>query len=298
MEHELSSRRAGSAGDEEERTLLELVVFVPVGIAALAREAVEKLISEGAARGELEVSRLRNALENEVGIARSVGRARVRGVISRTAERFEYPPLSIVAGVARAVAERSRQVLDELYASAEDRASTERSASGVEGGSGAEPAGGESRGLGLASLRSAQRTAAARVLKARFGGDERGAGNGEVVRVVFEEGSQTQQPSADQDSVATPGDARGSDSILKSESNEGTDRQPDEVDRPDGDTVGPEPPSSLQDYDSLSATQIVARLGGLSEDELKALLQYESATRSRAAVLERARRELEARQET
>ncbi len=298
MEDELSSRRAGSGGGKEDRSLVELAVFVPVGIAALAREAVEKLISEGAARGELEVSRLRNALENEVGIARSVGRARVRGVVSRTAERFEYPPLSIVAGIARAVAERSRQVLEELYPASEDGSSTERPVSGIEGSAGIESGGAESRGLGLASLRSAQRTAAARVLKARFGGDEGSAGNGEVVRVVFEEVPQAGQPSADRDAVSAPGDARASESSQNSETKQGANQERDDVGLSGSETVGPMPPSSLQDYDSLSATQIVARLGGLSEDELKALLEYESATRSRAAVLERARRELEARQET
>jgi hypothetical protein len=255
---ERSDDKSGSNG--EHRTIFEMAIYVPVGLASLAREAIEKLITEGAERGEVEVTRVRNALENEVEIARSVGKARVRGAIARSSSRFEYPPLSIVAEVVRALGERGREALEELQGLAgvaQDRKIDDSAVGyGGEVGDESEEA---LRGKGLANLKSAQRTAASRVLKARFGRDGDGA-NSEVIRATFDD------------------DVEG-------------------VDNSEGDTAAskPVPPRSLEDYDSLSAQQVVARLGGLSDEELKALLAYETSTKSRAAVVERVRLELESR---
>lgn len=259
----------GSGGDSAEvgeessangagPTILELAIYLPVGLASLAREAIERLIAEGAARGEVEVGRLRNAVENELEIARSVGRARVRATMKRSSRRFEYPPLSILAEAARLVAETSREALDELQAAIGATSGGDAGDQSLEGAAREdEPADGAIRGRGLAHLKSAQRTAASRVLKARFGREQEGIG-AEVVKVDFVE-----EPEESESETAP---------------------------------AEPVPPPKLEDYDSLSAQQVVARLGGLSDEELRGLLAYESATRSRAAVIERVRRELESRE--
>jgi hypothetical protein len=41
----------------------------------------------------------------------------------------------------------------------------------------------------------------------------------------------------------------------------------------------------IPDYDSLSASQVVPRLAGLSQDELEAVRAYETANRGRRTVL-------------
>jgi hypothetical protein len=45
---------------------------------------------------------------------------------------------------------------------------------------------------------------------------------------------------------------------------------------------------AIPSYDSLSATQVVERLAGLSQDEIRAVAAYEAATRRRKTVLSRA----------
>jgi hypothetical protein len=45
---------------------------------------------------------------------------------------------------------------------------------------------------------------------------------------------------------------------------------------------------AIPSYDSLSATQVVERLAGLSRDEVRAVAAYEAATRRRKTVLSRA----------
>jgi hypothetical protein len=45
---------------------------------------------------------------------------------------------------------------------------------------------------------------------------------------------------------------------------------------------------AIPSYDSLSASQVVQRLAGLSRDEVAAVAAYESATRRRKTVLARA----------
>jgi hypothetical protein len=42
---------------------------------------------------------------------------------------------------------------------------------------------------------------------------------------------------------------------------------------------------AIPGYDSLSASQVVQRLGGLASEELEAVRQYESATRGRRTIL-------------
>ena len=42
---------------------------------------------------------------------------------------------------------------------------------------------------------------------------------------------------------------------------------------------------AIPDYDSLSASQVVTRLDGLTADELEAVRAYESANRGRKTIL-------------
>jgi hypothetical protein len=44
---------------------------------------------------------------------------------------------------------------------------------------------------------------------------------------------------------------------------------------------------SIPDYDSLAASQVVPRLGGLTDEELESVRAYESAHRSRTTILSR-----------
>jgi hypothetical protein len=57
-----------------------------------------------------------------------------------------------------------------------------------------------------------------------------------------------------------------------------------------GGTGSPTGPSGLAipSYDSLSATQVVQRLDGLSRDEVRAVRAYEAGTRARRTILARA----------
>jgi hypothetical protein len=61
------------------------------------------------------------------------------------------------------------------------------------------------------------------------------------------------------------------------------------VDTPAPPTSGPEAASlAITDYDSLSASQVLPRLSGLSSDELEAVRAYEDAHRGRKTILNRA----------
>jgi hypothetical protein len=51
--------------------------------------------------------------------------------------------------------------------------------------------------------------------------------------------------------------------------------------------------AALADYDTLSASQVVRRLEGLGPEELRAVQRYESATRHRRTILNRANQLLE-----
>lgn len=63
----------------------------------------------------------------------------------------------------------------------------------------------------------------------------------------------------------------------------------DVVDTPASPTSGPEAATlAITDYDSLSASQVLPRLNGLSADELEAVRAYEAAHRGRKTILNRA----------
>lgn len=64
---------------------------------------------------------------------------------------------------------------------------------------------------------------------------------------------------------------------------------PDAPDAADAATLG----AALADYDTLSASQVVRRLEGLGPAELRAVQRYESATRHRRTILNRASQLLE-----
>jgi hypothetical protein len=60
------------------------------------------------------------------------------------------------------------------------------------------------------------------------------------------------------------------------------------VDTPSAPTSGPEAATlSIPDYDSLSASQVLPRLTGLSVEELEAVRAYEAAHRGRKTILNR-----------
>lgn len=50
----------------------------------------------------------------------------------------------------------------------------------------------------------------------------------------------------------------------------------------------PEVDRAIPDYDALSASQVVRRLDGLAESELRAIVRHELATRARRTILHRA----------
>jgi hypothetical protein len=53
------------------------------------------------------------------------------------------------------------------------------------------------------------------------------------------------------------------------------------------DVTAPEVNRSIPDYDSLAASQVVPRLGGLTAEELETVRRYEAAHRSRTTILTR-----------
>jgi hypothetical protein len=61
------------------------------------------------------------------------------------------------------------------------------------------------------------------------------------------------------------------------------------VETPAAPTSGPEAAElAIPDYDSLSASQVLPRLSGLSAEELEAVREYEAAHRGRKTILNRA----------
>jgi hypothetical protein len=58
--------------------------------------------------------------------------------------------------------------------------------------------------------------------------------------------------------------------------------------RPSAADRDPEVDRAIPDYDILAASQVVRRLGGLGQDELRAVVRHERATRCRRTILQRA----------
>jgi hypothetical protein len=98
--------------------------------------------------------------------------------------------------------------------------------------------------------------------------------------------------------------AEGLDSLLHS--GDGATPETPEAPRPTAATAAPPPArpapdaadaatlgAALADYDTLSASQVVRRLEGLGPEELRAVQRYESATRHRRTILNRASQLLE-----
>jgi len=270
--------KADVSGDGSERpSLVEAAVYVPIGLAAIAREVAEKLLNESVERGQEEVNKIRTALENEFEIARSVGRARVHKAVREAAERLEYPPLSVVAEAGRAVL---NEVLRAWGRVTENIPGMPVQPSDGGAASPAEDRPEADRAASLVHLHAAQRTAAARVLKARFGRGDGGAdsaGSGEQPESGRGGGSAEGRGT---DAENTPVSLEGGEVIEVDFETETTrrDAQEEAVDS-DGMQV------PLEDYDSLSASQVIARLGGLEPEELERLLDYEKGHRNRAAIL-------------
>lgn len=292
------SKHASVGELSEDISLSDVIVHLPVGLAALARDLGERALREGIERGRVEVGRMRNAVENELGIARSVGKARMSKVARQATSRLEYPPFSIVTEATRVVARRGAEILGRFGADLMEKAGVVadvRLRPRPEVGAEPEPhaVSEENRARGIEHLRNAQRTAAGRVLKARFGGDssandpgvgvtsgtnrtgalrDRGiSGNGgEVIQVTFDD---------DGSDVAMEGFEVSHDgaSEASSASSEG-DPLPDSL--------------PIDDYDTLSAQQVLTRIGSLDEEDLRKLALYERRSRGRAAVLEALEKEM------
>lgn len=272
-------------------SLSDLILHLPVGLAALARDLGERAFREGIARGRIEVGRVRNAVENEIGIARSVGKARVSKVAREATSRLEYPPFSVVAEATKEVARRGAEILGRFGEDLMEKAGVvaevrQRPGPASSAQPGSSAVSDEIRVRGIEHLRNAQRTAAGRVLKARFGGDSSvndqgwgvasGADPGTAVREseVSGNGGEVIQVTFDDDGRdgGTGGLAVSDDGAAESSAESES--------------------LPIEDYDTLSAQQVLARIGSLDEEDLAKLLRYERSSRGRAAVLEALEKEI------
>jgi hypothetical protein len=252
---------------------LDLLVFVPVGLAVTAAEELPKLAAKG-----------RRRVEQQIAVARVVGQFAVSKGRVEIGRRLTSSPIRFPGGRAPA---------------GEPPASDTGGAPDV-------PTSGVGDPL-PDSDSDAEVTATVSDVRHTPAGEDASAAAPDTQPVEADGGPGTRKdPGSESDSRPAPepapdGDitpAAGSSPGTASSSDGGPASAPgtgavtDPVLTPAGGETAPaEAPSAenlaIPGYDSLSASQVVQRLGGLSEAELAAVGAYEAAHRARQTVLTR-----------
>jgi hypothetical protein len=263
---------------------LDLLVFVPVGLAVTAAEELPKLAAKGRMR-----------VEQQIAVARVVGQFAVTKGRVEIGRRFTGSAVRFPGGRARAGQPPAGQppagqppagqppagqpdgafdepdVADRLP-DAEDAEGTVRVADA---------------GLASATQQAPPAAPDAPRVETMEGGPQ------SQPDPASESSSLTgPEPPADSEPDSDIAPDTGSSSEAAPTSKPGTAAVAEPVPGPAaGDTSPVEAPSAenlaIPGYDSLSASQVVQRLGGLSEDELAAVGAYEAAHRARQTVLTR-----------
>ncbi|HWE58005.1 MAG TPA: hypothetical protein VG435_21065 [Acidimicrobiales bacterium] len=203
-------------------TALDLLVYVPVGLAMTAAEELPKLAAKG-----------RTRVQNQLMVARVVGQFAVTKGRQEIERRFTPAPAPPDAEPVVASEPEPPADFDEMTANGSEHHGAASNGSGVSGsanGAAGNRSGGRGSGRHLTALPGADVT----------------------------EGS-------DEVTVSTVGDLPA----------------PEPVTAPSAGEL------AIPGYDSLSASQVLQRLPGLSQDELAAVAAYEQAHRGRRTILNR-----------
>lgn len=224
--------------------LKDLFIYAPLGAVLIARDRIGPFVDEAIERGREEFGAARTGIRNQVRIAKSVGRTRVRKRVAELGDRTDEPPLRAARQVGESVLRQAEQAVSDA---------TERLGPLEESFK-------EVRSAGEEAIRRAQEQVGMRLARNQRGREEDEPGN-------RGNGGSPRPPSA-----ARSRPARSAAT--------GKGRAPS----PDG--------LAIAEYDSLSAAQINARLGGLTAGELEHVLAYESKTRGRKTVLARVEQEI------
>lgn len=231
-------KRSENPGD----FIRDLVLYAPLGALLLIREQAEEFLSEAIERGRRQQRQVDAAVNNQVSVAKSVGKKQVKKVIDEVDSRSNEAPFSAVRKVGDVVVKQARQAATDAVAQTPLRDFTE---------------------TGEDVIRVAQEQMGSRLARAgrRPGGRSR--------------------------RLAGLGAEGGPDST-----DDAASKAPELSTVPQ---TGDSGHLAIPDYESLSAAQINARLGGLSEHELRELSTYETSHRGRKTVLARVRQELDSR---
>lgn len=231
-------KRSENPGD----FIRDLVLYAPLGALLLIREQAEEFLTEAIERGRRQQRQVDAAVNNQVSVAKSVGKRQVKKVIDEVDSRSNEAPFSAVRKVGDVVVRQAQQTASEAVAQTPLRDIAE---------------------TGEDVIRVAQEQMGNRLARA----GRRPGGRGRGLAGLSGEG----RPEASEEGVPKSSEV----STLPQ--------------------TGDSDHLAIPDYESLSAAQINARLGGLSEDELRELSTYEALHRGRKTVLARVRQELDSR---
>ncbi|RIK11198.1 MAG: hypothetical protein DCC49_01245 [Acidobacteria bacterium] len=221
----------------------DLVLYAPLGAILLIREQAEEFLNEAIERGRRQQRQVDAAVNNQMSVAKSVGKRQIKRVIDEVDSRSSEAPFSAVRKVGDVVVKQAQQAASDIV--------TQTPLSEV-----AE--------TGEEVIKVAQEQMGSRLARA-------GRRPGSRIRGLAGLAGEGRSAEGD-DSVATT-------SAVTSLP-------------PTGDSGH----LAITDYESLSAAQINARLGGLTEDELRELSEYETSHRGRKTVIARVRQELDSRE--
>lgn len=232
---------------------LDLLVYAPVGLALTAAEELPKLAAKG-----------RTQVQGQLTMARMVGQFAVTQGRKEIEKRLgvSKPPAASSKPSEPTAAPRPPVNGQSTTAAASENGSYERL-------SGRAPASAGSN-RGAATTATPRENAPARegsVIDVDFGTNSRSEGADSGASGTSGTSFVQDKPSPTEPTVAASGPAKGSES-----------------------TTGSAPSAqglAIPGYDSLSASQVVQRLAGLSQEELAAVGEYEAAHRGRRTILTR-----------
>lgn len=223
----------------------DLVLFAPLGAFLIARERFEDFLGEAIDRGRSERAETERGVRNQVEIARSLGKSRVKKAVNEVISRSEEAPFSAVRRVGDSLVQQAQETADGMVSQLP-----------------IEPQVRSVKAAGQDVIRQAQER-----MGLRLAGNTSGNGDRKSSEPTTQSASGNGSPSGNEQKVTQSASP----------------------------AIGDSEHLAISDYESLSAAQINARLGGLSTDELASLRTYESEHRGRKTILDRVDQELNSR---
>lgn len=232
-------------GNRSERPgdfIRDLVLYAPLGALLLIREQAEEFLNEAIERGRRQQRQVDAAVNNQMSVAKSVGKRQIKKVVDGVDSRSGEAPFSAVRKVGDVIIKQAQQAATDAVTQTSVRDLT---------------------GTGEDVIRVAQEQMGTRLARA---GRRPGSRERRLAGMASTDRAET---------ITEPSPRPAGDAGLPQTGDAGH--------------------LAIPDYESLSAAQINARLGGLSKDELRDLSSYEGAHRGRKTVLARVRQELDSR---